>query len=214
MVSDVITLLPGLDAALRVAVPKADAETWARTLSAPMQRWGIISKRAIAAFLGQTAAEAGVGYQETIENLTYLHADRLCLVFPHAFPDTASATAYLGNPELVANTVYALRLGNGGPESGDGWRFRGRGLLQLTGRDEYTAFAADIRQTAEQAAHWCETPAGAAESACWFWSVNKLTPLAEAWDLAAITLRVNGRGMVGFSARVAASTAALKALGG
>jgi putative chitinase len=179
-----------------------------------MTRRGITSKRAVAAFLGQTVAEAGNGYQQLVENLNYLHADTLCRVYPREFPDQASATACLGNPERIANIVYALRLGNGGPDSGDGWRFRGRGLLQLTGRYEYATFARDIGQTAEQAALWCETPDGAAESASWYWSTNKLTPLAETWDLAAITLRINGRGMIGYPVRVAAAEVALKALGG
>ena len=212
MPSDTIALLPGLDAALRAAAPKADSTMWARALSAPMKRAEITAPRRIAAFLGQTVAEAGAGYQSLIENLNYLHADVLCRIFPHEFPDVASATACLGNPELIGNTAYAGRRGNGGPESGDGWRFRGRGLFQLTGRDEYTTFGQSVGQTAEQAAAYCETPEGAAASACWYWTCHKLNPLADGWDLAGITLRVNGRGMVGFPVRQAAANAALKAL--
>jgi putative chitinase len=214
MSSNVSTAPPDLGAALRAAAPLADAQTWIRALRMPMAEAEIITPRRIAAFLGQAVAEAGNGFRGIAENLNYTHAEVLCHVFPHEFPDLTVATACVGNPERIASIAYANRLGNGGPDTGDGWRFRGRGLLQLTGRDEYAAFGRFCGRSPEEIADWCGTPDGAAASACWYWTSQALNPLADTWDLAGITVRVNGRAMLGFATRIAAANAALNAMGG
>jgi putative chitinase len=204
--------LAHLQAALAAAAPQADPAIWLAPLTDALISARIDTAHRIAAFLGQVAVEAGPGFQELAENLRYTHAERICAVFPTAFPDVAAALPCVGNPEALADAAYAGRLGNGDASTGDGWRFRGRGLIQITGRSNYTALAATLRMTPEQAADYCERPAGAAASAAWFWATRNLNPLADAWTLAAITLRVNGTAMEGHAARVAASTAALDAL--
>jgi len=114
----------------------------------------------MAAAVGQFLVEAGAAFQEVIENVTYTHAQRMHDVFPHAFPTLASVEPFVGRAEAIANRVYANRLGNGDEASGDGYRFRGRGLIQLTGRTEYTQFAATVGKTLDEVTAYCETPEG------------------------------------------------------
>jgi predicted chitinase len=135
-------------------------------------------------------------------------------IFPRAFPTEDAAAPYVNNPERLGNKVYANRLGNGDEASGDGYRFRGRGLIQLTGRDEYSGFGDTIGMTAEEAAAYCETTIGAAISGCWYLSSRGCLPFADAWNLAKVTRLVNGAAMVDHAKRVAFSNAMLRALGG
>jgi len=131
-------------------------------------------------------------------------------VWPSRFPTLESAQPYEHNPEKLADYVYSGRLGNGTPESGDGWRFRGEGLIELTGRGLYTQCAAEMQMTPEQLAAWMLTPPGAAASACWYWTFRGgLNEAADMWDLVTITKRVNG-GMINYDTRVKYSEAALK----
>lgn len=207
-------ILPGLAAALYAANPRVDQALWLPALSAPMRTAGLITPRRIAAFLGQVSQEAGAGFRELQENLSYTHPERIHAVFPDEFPTIASAAAYVGQPQKLASLCYAHKLGNGGPATGDGWRFCGRGLIQLTGRSEYSQFAAAIGQSVEDAAAFAVTPQGAAASACWYWTSRKLNPFADAWDLAAITRHINGSAMEGHAERVAMAEAALHTFGG
>jgi predicted chitinase len=168
----------------------------------------------VAAAIGQFLVEAGAGFQELTENLNYAHADRIYSVFHGQFPDVASAEPYVGKPQELANEVYANRNGNGDVESGDGYRFRGRGLIQLTGRAEYTEFAIAMGMTPDQASDYCATPEGAAMSGYWYLSANGCVPLADAMAWAAITRKVNGAAMEGNGQRIACTEAMLKARGG
>jgi predicted chitinase len=170
--------------------------------------------RHMAAAIGQFLVEAGAAFQEVVENLNYTHADRLHDVFPSAFPTAASAEPFVGKPEAIGNHVYANRLGNGNEASGDGYRFRGRGLIQLTGRTEYSQFATSVGKTVDEVVTYCETPEGAAMSGCWYLSSRGCLPLADSWQLSEITRRVNGAAMLGNAQRIAYSNAMLKALGG
>ncbi len=206
---------PRIVAALRAAAPDlhaVEAAGWARALAAPMQAAQITTPRRIAGFIGQCAMESD-GFTATAENLRYSHAARICAVWPSRFPTEAAAAAYVNAPEALANNVYANRMGNGTAESGDGWRFRGLGLIQITGRDEYAAFAASIGRNIDAAAAWAATPEGAAASATWFWTWKALNRLADAWDLATLTRRING-GLTGLADRQRACTAAFTVLGG
>ena len=206
---------PKLVAALRAAAPNlrsAEAAAWARALATPMQAAGITTPRRIAGFIGQCTVESD-GFTTTQENLRYSHAARICAVWPSRFPTEAAAAPYVNAPEALANNVYANRMGNGPPDSGDGWRFRGLGLIQITGREEYAAFADNVGRTIEDTAAWATTPAGAAASATWFWTWKALNRLADAWDLATLTRRING-GLTGLADRQRACTAAFTALGG
>jgi putative chitinase len=115
-------------------------------------------------------------------------------------------------PELLANRVYAERLGNGGEDTGDGWRFRGRGLIQITGRTAYQRFAKSMGMTLDQAVEHAATEAGAADSAAWFWTANDLNGLAKTWSIDLLTRKING-GMAGAAERTRLCEAALHVFG-
>lgn len=151
-----------------------------------------------AAFIAQVAHESGQ-LRHVVENLNY-SANGLLKVFRKYF-DANSANQYARQPERIANRVYSNRMGNGPESSGDGWRFRGRGLIQLTGRDNYEKFAEDMGMTLEEAVEYLETPDGAVESAAWFWDQRNLNELADRSDITTISRRVNG-GTNGLSERI------------
>lgn len=195
-------LAPALGAA-RVAV-------WAEALTPPMRSSGIVTPNRAAAALGQFDYESD-GFSALTENLNYTHADRIFAVFPSHFTDINDAAAYAGNPEALANRVYASRMGNGDEASGDGWRFRGGGLIQITGRDNYARLAGDLGMELNDVAAWVRMPAGAAASACWFWSRHALNQDADRWDIRAVTRAING-GYTGYSDRLQRCTSALAVL--
>ena len=115
-------------------------------------------------------------------------------------------------PKRLANRVYADRMGNGDEASGDGWLFRGRGLIQLTGRTSYERFASTIGMTVDQAAAYAATKEGAVASAVWFWTANGLNAPAESWSIDLLTQKING-GTVGAAERLRLCEAALNAFG-
>ena len=115
-------------------------------------------------------------------------------------------------PERLGNKVYANRIGNGDPASGDGWRFRGRGFKQLTGRSNYTDFAHAIGKRLDDVPNYIETDEGACMSAGWFWSSNKLNRFADARDIVTLTQRING-GDIGLQERIALFNLACRACG-
>jgi predicted chitinase len=205
---------PALGAALKTVAPHVDANVWVPALTAAFSKYDINSNRRAAAAIGQFLVEAGAAFQELAENLNYTHADRIYSVFHGQFPDVASAEPYVGKPQELANKVYANRNGNGDVDSGDGYRFRGRGLIQLTGRTEYTEFATAMSMAPGQASDYCATPEGAAMSGCWYLSANGCLPLADAMAWSSITRKVNGAAMEGNEQRIAYTEAMLKALGG
>ena len=152
----------------------------------------------MAAFLAQVAHESG-GFNFTKEGLNY-SAQALNKTFKKYFPTVASAQPYARQPAKIANRVYAGRMGNGNEASGDGYRFCGRGLIQLTGRTNYTKFAQSINQSLDQTIAYLETPAGAVASAGWFWDANKLNIYADKGDFVGLTRRING-GTIGLADR-------------
>ena len=203
-----------LNLALHAVAPRLtreDRADWGEILGDRLRRAGIASRHCLAAFLGQCAVESS-GFEILEEDLSY-SAERLCEVWPARFPDAATAEACTYRPEDLANNVYADRMGNGGPASGDGWRFRGRGLIQITGRTAYELLARSLNMTLDEAVAHAATRAGAADSAIWFWSHKDLNPLAEAWLLDTLTRRING-GLAGAVERRRLCRAALQALGG
>jgi putative chitinase len=155
------------------------------------------SKR-IAGFLAQVAHESG-GFTAIKENLNY-SAKGLMTTFKKYFPDEATAKQYEKKPEKIANRVYANRMKNGPEESGDGYRFCGRGLIQLTGRDNYTKFAQALDMSLEDTVAYLETPNGALVSAAWFWDNNKLNQYCDRDDFVTLTKRING-GTIGLEDR-------------
>jgi putative chitinase len=152
----------------------------------------------IAGFLAQVAHESG-GFTAIKENLNY-SAKGLMTTFKKYFPDEATAKQYEKKPEKIANRVYANRMKNGPEESGDGYRFCGRGLIQLTGRDNYTKFAQALDMSIEDTVAYLETPNGALVSAAWFWDNNKLNQYCDRDDFVTLTKRING-GTIGLEDR-------------
>lgn len=146
--------------------------------------------RRVAAFIAQMAHES-MCFTRTAENLNY-SAQRLCEVWPSRFPSLARAQPYARNPEALANKVYANRIGNGDEASGDGWRFRGGGPLQLTGRDNWTRFAEASIMPLDQALAWGRTPEGGVMAAAWFWETNDINRLADTPGVADESRRING----------------------
>lgn len=199
--------------------PDADARAarWSEALNQCMQACAIGTPVRQAAFLAQVLVESSV-LARLEESLNY-SAQRLRQVWPQRFPTDAMAARYAHNAVALANFVYAGRMGNGDEASGDGWRYRGRGLIQLTGRDNYARFAQDMRVDALGTPDLLLQPAGAALSAAWFWRTNGLNELADRASgpdadavFVQITKRING-GTLGLNERRAHWARAQKALG-
>lgn len=170
----------------------------AEVLSEQFAKYEITTVNRAAGFLAQCGHESN-GFTVLKENLNY-SAEGLNKIFHKYFPTLADAQPYARNPEKIANRVYANRMGNGNEASGDGYRFRGRGAIQLTGRDNYTKFGATIGVSAEEATQDLETLDGAIESACWFWKTNGLNAICDADDIVKMTKRING-GTIGLEDR-------------
>jgi putative chitinase len=176
-------------------------EQWCSALNQLLPDYGIDTPQRVAAFVAQCAHESG-NFVFLKENLNYKAAS-LRRVFPKYFPDDAVAAQYAGLPnkaEAIANRIYANRMGNGDEASGDGYRYCGRGLIQLTGRSNYTAFADSTESTPEEATAYLETFEGAVQGACWFWESNNLNQWADAGDILTLTKRING-GTIGLEDR-------------
>jgi putative chitinase len=142
------------------------------------------------AFLAQVGHESGE-FKFTAENLNY-SADALQSVFKKYFPTPALAKAYARKPEKIANRVYANRMGNGDEASGEGWKYRGRGLIQITGKSNYTNLADALDKSLDETTTYLETPEGAVVSGGWFWAANNLNKWADGQDMLSITKRING----------------------
>lgn len=163
-----------------------------------LPKYNITTVERVAAFLAQCGHESA-DFTTLKENLNY-SAEGLSKVFPKRFPSVAAAQPYHRQPEKIANKIYADRMGNGPEASGDGYKFRGRGAIQLTGKENYTKFANSIGKSLDEAVAYTETLAGAIESACWFWNVNKLNDIADKKDIVTLTKRING-GTIGLEDR-------------
>lgn len=174
-------------------------------LNAAMARYRIDSRVRVAAFLAQVGHESGQ-LTHLVENLNY-SAQGLAATWPNRFmapggKPNARALALARQPEAIANAVYGGRLGNGPESSGDGWRYRGRGLIQVTGRANYRAAGTGIDLDLEASPHLLEQPGPAALSAAWFWAEHGLNELADAGRFETITRRING-GTHGLAERIA-----------
>ncbi|HBO4864591.1 TPA: glycoside hydrolase family 19 protein [Pseudomonas aeruginosa] len=173
-------------------------------LNAAMGRFGITSPVRVAAFLAQVGHESA-HLTRLVENLNY-SACGLAATWPSRYrgadgKPNALALNLARHPQAIANNTYASRNGNGDEASGDGWRYRGRGLLQITGRANYRAAGAGLGQPLEQEPELLEQPEWAAISAAWWWASHDLNELADRGDFAAITRRING-GMNGQAERL------------
>jgi len=178
---------------------KSVLETYAVPLHEVAEYYDMyVNMNRAAAFVAQTAHESG-GFNFVKENLNY-GAPGLMKTFKKYFPTEDVANQYAKKGEKIANRVYANRMGNGDEASGDGYRFCGRGLIQLTGRNNYTKFAADLGISVEDTVAYLETPAGAVSSAGWFWDNNNLNQYCDKNDFVTLTKRING-GTIGLEDR-------------
>lgn len=195
---------------LKQMVKNPYIDHWYDALEQLLDDYEINTPQRVAAFIAQCAHESG-NFVFIKENLNYKAAS-LRKVFPKYFPDDAIAAAYANKPEMIANRVYANRMGNGDEASGDGYRYCGRGLIQLTGKDNYTFFAGSLDISVEEAAEYLQTFEGAAQSACWFWESNNLNQWADKGDILTLTKRING-GTIGLEDRIKHYNHALHVLG-
>ena len=209
---------------LKAAKVKYPAK-WIDAIVATCQEFEINTPQRIAAFLAQTSHESG-GYTMLSENLNY-RAATLAACWPNRFAvlgsdkkpikengklvPTAVANSIAGKPELIANLVYSSRMGNGPAESGDGWAFRGRGLKQLTGRDNVTRCGRDLGVDFASNPDLLLEPIYAARSAGWFWKTNKLSAFADVEDIKGMTKKING-GLIGYEQRQALYDVCLKSV--
>ena len=185
---------------LKDMIPKNTyVDQWFEALSEILPEYEITTPQRVAAFLAQCAHESG-GFVFLKENLNYKAAS-LRRVFPKYFPDDSIAAQYAGKGEMIANRVYANRMGNGPEESGDGFKYCGRGLIQLTGKNNYTFFAGSLDIPVEEASEYLQTFEGAVQSACFFWEQNKLNQYADSGDILTMTKRING-GTIGLEDRI------------
>jgi len=176
-----------------------DLDGWYEALSSILPIYEIDSPQRVAAFIAQCTHESG-GFKRLKENLNY-KAESLRRVFPKYFATDELAKEYAHKQEQIANRVYGGRMGNGDESSGDGFRYCGRGLIQLTGRNNYTKFAESIGTAVEEVPALLETFEGAVKSACWFWKTNNLNQYADAGDILTMTKRING-GTIGLEDRI------------
>jgi len=183
---------------------------WYEALEQLLPDYDINTPKRAAAFLAQCAHESG-GFKFIKENLNYKAAS-LRKVFPKYFPTDELAAAYAMKPEKIANRVYANRMGNGDEASGDGYRYCGRGLIQLTGKQNYTNFGESLEISPEEVSEYLATFEGAAQSACWFWETNNLNKWADADDVVKMTKIING-GTIGLEDRIKHYEHALHVLG-
>jgi putative chitinase len=191
-------------------------EKWLEAVRVTCREFEINTPQRVAGFLSQTSHESG-GYTMLTENLNY-RAATLAACWPNRFavlgPDkkpikengklvpTAVANSIAGKPELIANLVYSSRMGNGPAESGEGWLYRGRGLKQLTGKDNYTRCGAALGIDLVGNPDLLLEPMAAARSAGWFWKANNLSAFADANDIKGMTKKING-GLIGYEQRQA-----------
>jgi putative chitinase len=184
-----------------------NVEQWFEALNANLPTYEINTVERVSAFIAQCAHESG-GFKRLKENLNYKW-ESLRRVFPKYFPTDELAQEYAHKQEQIANRVYGGRMGNGDESSGDGFRYCGRGLIQLTGRNNYTKFAESIHMAVEEVPTLLETYDGAVKSACWFWQTNNLNQWADLGDIVTMTKRING-GTIGLEDRQKHYTHALE----
>lgn len=167
------------------------------TLTPVVDRYEINTPQRLAAFLATCHHETG-GFRTFVENTRY-SAERLMTIWPTRFtPETAKR--YGNRPQAIANCVYANRMGNGSEATGDGWRYRGRGAIQITGYENYRLMSRELDIPLEDLPDYLQTTTGAIESAAVWWYNNRCNQLADTGDITRVTQRVNG-GLTGLNDR-------------
>lgn len=189
---------------------KKDSFAWSDILNDLLPKYDINSPQRIASFIAQCSHESG-HFEKLVENLNY-GAKGLIMTWPKRFTTTELVHKYERQPEAIANFVYSNRLGNGDELSGDGWKYRGRGIIQLTGKYNYQNFADTVGMSLEEVIDYLQTKRGAAEAACLFWKNNKLNSYADKGDIKGMTKVING-GFLGLIEREENYREALTILG-
>jgi putative chitinase len=189
-----------------------EAEDWYDAMCEILPLWEIDSAERVAMFIAQCGHESN-NFKVLSENLNY-SAKALNSIFPKYFERAGrNADEYHRKPRKIANVIYANRMDNGDTDSGDGWRFRGGGILQLTGRYNYTKFSKEVDMSPEEAVDYVRTKKGALDSACWFWDTNGLNKYCDSKDVKGATKRING-GYIGLEDREKHYKHAMEVLGG
>lgn len=183
---------------------------WHNTICKILPEYEIDTKYRVAGFIAQCSHES-TNFTALRENLNY-RAVSLRNTFGKYFTSDEMAKQFANKPEKIANKVYADRMGNGDEASGDGYRYLGRGLIQLTGKNTYMLFAASINVPVEEVPDYLGTFEGAVQSACWFWEQNNLNAVADKQDIVKMTKIING-GTHGLDDRILRYKNALKILG-
>ena len=185
-------------------------EEWLEPLIEVFHRYSINTPLRIAAFIGQCAHESG-NFKTLQENLNY-SAEALCRVWPSRFPSVEAAQPYHRNPDKIANKVYGGRMGNGTEETGEGSLYKGRGLIQLTGKDNYRLASDALSEDFVSSPDLVCGPKYAALTAGWYWNKRGLNKEADAKDYVGMTKKING-GTIGLDDRVKHIAHALEVLG-
>lgn len=207
-------MIPTYHHLVAAGIKPEKADQWSNAIQVACAEFGIDTSQRVAAFIGQCAHETG-GFAVLEENLNY-SADTMAAVWPNRFailgPDKKPvkvkgknqpnkfALALHRKPEAIANVVYSNRMGNGSIESGEGWKYRGRGLKQLTGKDNHTRCGTALGVNLVTNPELLLTPAYAARSAAWFWKSNNLSVFADRGDIEGMTKKING-GLIGIADR-------------
>jgi putative chitinase len=202
-----VTLLAQLVAA---GITPTLARLFADPLEIAFERFGIDTPARRAAFVAQASHESS-GFARLEENLYYRQPERIRQIFPSRVGSLQQAATLCRNPQGLANVVYAGKNGNGDAASGDGWRFRGRGLFQLTGRANYLAAGAALDRPYLETPDVVALPPDAALSAGWYWSSADCNALADSWQIDLITKRINGPAMLARVERHSAADEAMRA---
>lgn len=184
-----------VDVLVKMDVSPSVARLFVEPLAEACARFDIDSVPRIAGFLAQCVVETG-GFTQLEESLYYRNAERLMAIWPRRFTSLQDAAEHTRRPAKLANRVYANRLGNGNEASGDGWKYRGRGIKQLTGLDNYRAAEVALGRPYVEHPDLVALPEDACLTGAWFWHVNKLNILADTAQWDAITRTVNGPGML------------------
>jgi len=200
-----------VDELIACGVSPTAARAFAQPMTAACERFGISTPRRKAAFLAQAMHESAK-FSVLEENLHYSTPERVRAVFPSRVLSLDAARPLVRNPQALANRVYSDRLGNGSEASGDGWRYRGRGIFQLTGRANYAAAEQALDSPYIAQPELVAQPLHAALTAGWFWDRGRLNAPAEDGDIDAITRAINGRAMLGRRERAELYLAALDVL--
>ena len=218
-------MTPKVEHIVAAGVKQATAQKWVEAVAAACQEFNINTPQRIAGFLSQCAHESG-GFERLQENLNY-SADGMAGIWPRRFavlgPDKKPvkkdgknqpnkfALALHRKPEMIANVVYSGRMGNGPTESGEGWKYRGRGLKQLTGKDNHRACSEGLGVDLVANPDLLLEPVYAARSAAWFWATNKCNNFADSGDIEGLTKKING-GLIGIDDRKKRYASAVRSL--